>query len=159
MLAGVTAPAKRILVVYASQSGKTTAMAEAVEQGALREAGVEVVRLHGTRAGPGDLLAAQGLVFATPENFGYMAGAIKDFLDRSFYPAEGKVDNLPYAIVVSAGNDGSFAVQHIERIVGGLSLRKVADPIIVRGEPGEEQLEACRELGQTLAAGLTLGVF
>lgn len=150
---------KQILVVFASQSGSTTRMAEAVQVGALREDGVQVRMLHGTQAGPDDLLACDGVVFATPENFGYMAGAIKDFLDRSFYPAEGKVDHKPYAIVVSAGNDGTFAVQHVERIVAGWKLRKVADPIIARGGVSEAQLEQCRELGQTLAAGLLMGIF
>ena len=33
----------------------------------------------------------------------YMAGAIKDFLDRTFYPVAGRTEGLPYALVVSAG--------------------------------------------------------
>jgi len=148
----------RILIVYATQWGGTARLAEAVEAGARREEGVEVRRLGGLQATLEDLLWCSGIVIATPENFGYMAGVIKDFFDRTFYPAQGKVDSLPYGIVVRAGNDGTFAAEHVDRIARGYPFKKFAPDIISRGEIDEEMLEACRELGQTLAAGLSYGI-
>jgi multimeric flavodoxin WrbA len=106
-----------------------------------------------------DLLDCHGVLFGTPENFGYMSGAIKDFFDRTFYPAQEHALNLPYALFISAGNDGSGAVRQIDRILIGYPMRKIADPIICRGTVTPEHLEQCEELGLTCAAGLALGIF
>ena len=102
---------------------------------------------------------AQALLLGTPEKFGYMAGALKDFFDRTFYPTEGEVAGLPYALFVSAGNDGTGAVASVERIVNGYRWQRIAEPVIVVGEPDERALDRCRELGQTLAAGLAMGIY
>ncbi|HEX5656090.1 MAG TPA: NAD(P)H-dependent oxidoreductase [Polyangiales bacterium] len=152
------ANAPRILLVYASQRGGTTKLAEAVERGAMHEDNVSVRKLHGTLAGPEDLLWCDALVIATPENFGYMAGAVKDFFDRTFYEVQGMVDQLPYAVVVRAGNDGTFALEAVERIARGYPLRRVAEPVLWVGET-EAPLQACEELGQMLAAGIAFGLF
>lgn len=111
----------RLLIVYHSQTGNTKAMAEAAWQGATDPLieGVDVRLKAAPDAGPEELLAAQGLLLGTPENFGYMSGGMKDFLDRTFYPVEGKLRPLPYAIFISAGNDGQGALQAIRRIAGG----------------------------------------
>jgi multimeric flavodoxin WrbA len=92
-------------------------MVEAVKRG-VADAGedVELRALPALDAGVDDLLWAHGLLIGTPEHFGYMAGAIKDFFDRTFYPVQGRVDALPYAIFISAGNDGTGAVTSTERI-------------------------------------------
>jgi NADPH-dependent FMN reductase len=154
----MSASAPRILIVYASQRGGAAQLAEAVERGAARETGAAVRKLHGTLAGPEDLLWCDGLVIVTPENFGYMAGAVKDFFDRTFYEVEGKVDQLPYAVAVRAGNDGSFALAAVERIARGFPLRKVAEPVLWVGD-AEAPLQACEELGQMIAAGIAFGLF
>ena len=118
------------------------------------------VRLRrASQAAVSDLLWAHGLVLGTPENFGYMSGAMKDFLDRVYYPCEGLREGLPYALVISAGNDGTGARSAVERIARGFPLKAVHDTIIVKGEPAESELATCREMGMALAAGLELGVF
>jgi len=81
---------KRLLVVYHTQSGHTGAMAEAVLRGARRESGTETVLRRAGDATLEDLLVCDGLVIGTPENFGTMAGMVKDFFDRTYYPAEGR---------------------------------------------------------------------
>ena len=120
---------------------------------------VELRDLPALAASVEDLLWAQGLLIGTPEHFGYMSGAVKDFLDRTFYPVEGKTESLPYAIYVSAGNDGTGAVNSIERIALGYKWKRVAEPLIVRGEFNEAARARCVELGQTMAAGLSAGIF
>jgi multimeric flavodoxin WrbA len=148
------------LLIFAGHAGgRTHTMVDAVKRG-VAEAGEEVEfrALPALEAGIQDLLWANGLLIGTPEHFGYMAGAIKDFFDRTFYPAQSRVDGLPYAIFVSAGNDGTGAVSSIERIALGYRWKKCAEPLIIRGEPSAEDLRCCSELGQMLAAGLALGV-
>jgi multimeric flavodoxin WrbA len=149
-----------LLLVYAGHAGgRTHAMVEAVKQG-VADAGedVELRALPALQAGVDDLLWANGLLIGTPEHFGYMAGAIKDFFDRTFYPVQGQVEGLPYALFVSAGNDGTGAVTSIERIALGYRWKSCAEPLIVKGDPSAADLQRCAELGQTLAAGLALGV-
>ena len=150
---------KTLLIVYHTHGVKTAKMAEAVERGARSEAGVKVVVKRCAEAGPEDVLAADGLILGTPENFGYMSGMMKDFLERVFYPCEGKLNGRPYALFVGAGLDGSGAVGSVERIVTGLRLEKRSDPIIGLKELTPDVLARCEELGAALAAGLALGIF
>ena len=110
-------------------------------------------------AGVAEMLAADALILGTPENFGYMSGAMKDFLDRTFYPVQGKVDGLPYALFVSAGNDGTGAVRAIRRIGNGYPFHEVQEPIIVTGEVTEQSLKVCEERGRALAYGLEAGIY
>lgn len=149
-----------LLIVYSTQTGRTRRLVAAACDGAAELADeVEVRCLRAGEAGLDDLLWAQGLLIGSPENFGYLSGAVKDFLDRTYYPAEGKTIGLPYAMLVSAGNDGSGAVRALERIAAGYQWKRVAEPLICRGELDDEALASARELGQTLAAGIAFGIF
>ena len=152
---------KHLLIVYHLSRGKMQAMAEAVERGARHEdiTGVEVRVGQALESGPEDLLWADALLLGTPENFGYMSGGMKDFLDRSFYPCEGKLEGMPFAMFISAGNDGTGALGAIRRIANGFSFREVHEPVLVAGTLTDEQLTACEELGMAMAAGVELGVF
>ncbi|MEM9623785.1 MAG: flavodoxin domain-containing protein [Pseudomonadota bacterium] len=152
---------KHLLVVYHSKTGHTRTMAEAVCRGA-RHPDIEAVECRLLTAGeaqPKDLLWADGLLLGTPENFGYMSGAMKDFFDRTFYEVEGQMAPLPYAIFISAGNDGSGAIRSIQRIANGYPFSQVQNPLICVGELQQEDLDACENLGMTLAAGIELGMF
>jgi multimeric flavodoxin WrbA len=152
---------KHLLIVYHTQTGNTRRLAESVLKGANNELleDVEVRYLMAAEAGPDDLLWADGLLLGTPENFGYMSGAMKDFLDRTFYPVEGKIVSLPYAIFISAGNDGSGALRAIRRIANGYPFREVQEPLIAQGQVREDDLARAEELGMTLAAGIEAGIY
>ena len=150
---------RHLLIVYHSQTGHTRTMARAARRGARRVSEVETRLKVALRAGLDDLLWAHGLLLGTPENFGYMSGALKNFLDRTYYPAQGKVDGLPYAVFISAGNDGRGALSSIERIARGYPLKSVCEPIIARGELTAEVLQRCEELGETMASGVAWGIF
>ncbi len=151
---------KHLLLIWHSQSGHTHQLADAAADGARTlSAEVELRMLRAAAAGLDDLLWADGLLLATPENFGYMSGALKDFMDRTYYPAEGRTVGLPYALMVSCDNDGSGAVRAVERIASGYQWRAVSAPLISRGGIAPNALADARELGQTLAAGLTMGLF
>ena len=134
-------------------------MAEAVARGAQAEEGVKVVVKRCADAGPEDVLRADGLILGTPENFGYMSGMMKDFLERVFYACEGKVNGRPWALFVGAGQDGTGAVTSVERIVTGLRLKKICEPVVVVKELKPGHLSALEEMGAAMAAGLAMGAF
>lgn len=148
-----------LLIVFHSQSGHTEQMANAVAQGVGEVDDVTLRFLRAAEAGLEDLLWCDGLILGTPENFGYMSGAIKDFLDRTYYPAQNKFHNKPYALFVSCENDGTGAVSSIQRIAKGYPLKQVVAPVICKGEVSSLALSACHELGMTLAAGVALGIY
>lgn len=150
---------KRLLIVYHTQSGNTGKLAQAVLRGAQRVEETDTVMLRAFDAGTEDLLVCNGLLLGTPENFGYMSGALKDFFDRTYYPCEGKTTGLPFAVFVSAGNDGTGAVREIGRIANGYGWRTVSEPLIVRKEITADDLVHAEELGEAMAAGLAMGVF
>jgi multimeric flavodoxin WrbA len=152
---------KRLLIVYHSQSGSTRRMLDAVLRGAGDTAveGVDCVVREALAATAEDVLAAQGILLGTPENFGYMSGALKVFFERIYYPCLEHTQGLPYGLFLRAGNDGRGALASVERIVTGLRWRRVAAPVILAGEFDPARLADCEELGLTMAAGLEAGVF
>ena len=152
---------KHLLIVYHSKTGNTQSLTEAIVRGA-RNAEVTEVDLRVLRAfaaGPKDLLWADTLLLGTPENFGYLSGAVKDFLDRTFYEVEGKLSPLPYAMYVSAGNDGTGAVRAMERIANGYPFTAIQEPLSIKGTPQQSDFTACEELGLAIALGTQMGIF
>lgn len=162
---------KTLLIVYHSMTGGTLQMARAAAEGAAAESSVTVRLLHATEAGGEDVLAADGYLFASPENLAAIAGLMKDFFDRSYYAALDRINGRPYATLVCAGSDGHNAARQIERIATGWRLKPVAPPLIVcthaqtpedilrAKQIGAADLERCAELGGGIATGLALGVF
>ncbi len=151
-------------------TGGSQAMARAAADAAGAEA-VAVFLKHAERAGAEDLLAADGYLFVCPENLAAIAGVMKAFFDRAYYPVLGRIEGRPYAQLVCAGSDGSSAVRQIARIATGWRLKAVAEPVIVCTHAQTPQqilapktippaeLDRCREVGRLLAAGLAMGVF
>ena len=152
---------KHLLIVYHSQSGTTTRMADAVVNGATSPDvdGVAVRVKAALDADSDDLLWADGFILGTPENFGYMSGAMKYFLDRVFYPCENRINGKPWAMFVRAGNDGTGAISSVRRILKGLAVREVQEPVLIAGEFDESRLAECEELGLLMAAGLEAEIF
>lgn len=161
---------KTLLIVFHSMTGGTRQMAEAAARAAAGQ-GVEVRLLSAPQAGAEDLLAADGYVFAAPENLAAIAGLMKDFFDRTYYAALGRIEGRPCAIMVCAGSDGQNAARQMARIATGWRLRAIAAPLIVCTHAqtpeailapkaiGAEDLARCEELGATLAGGMEIGMF
>jgi len=151
----------RILIIYHSQGGHTEAMAKRVAQGAASIGGVEVALKRAGQATLQDLCDCDGLAIGSPEYFGYMAGMIKDFFDRTYERArvDKRVFKKPYVVFISAGNDGSGALSQIERICRGYPLKKVYEPIVAKGELNGDILKNCEYLGKTIAAGCQAGIY
>lgn len=136
-------------------------MAEAVIRGARHEdiSGVEVRVRDALDATADDVLWADAYIFGTPENFGYMSGALKYFFDRIYYPCLDSIGGRPYAVFVRAGNDGSGALASVGRIAKGLAIREVQEPVLIAGNFDESRLAECADLGMAMAAGLEAGIF
>ena len=134
-------------------------MARQVLAGARLETQVQTRLLRAWDASVADLRDCDGLLLGAAENSGALAGGMKDFLDRSYYPAQELGLNLPYGLFVSAGNDGRQAVAQMQRILRGYPLREVHEPVLVRGLPDDNGLQQCRDLGQALAAGMAFGIY
>jgi multimeric flavodoxin WrbA len=152
-------PLKSLLIVYHSQSGASAQLAKAAWRGARMEAGIEVAARRVWDTGTGQLLQADGLMLVAAENSGAVSGGMKDFLDRTFYPAIEHNLVLPYTLLVSAGNDGRGAVGQVQRILSGYPFPAAAQPVILRGEVTAAHLQTAGEMGQAFAAGLVMGIF
>ena len=162
---------KTLLIVYHSMTGGTLQMAQAAAAGARTEPSLRISLRRAAEAQPSELLESSGFVFASPENLAAMSGQMKDFFDRSYYPALERLNGRPYAVMICAGSDGRSAAQQIERIATGWRLKAIAPPLIVctHAQTPEEilrpkqisptSLKRCEELGATLAAGTALGIF
>lgn len=165
---------KTLLIVYHSMTGGARQMAEAAAEGARAEAeplGGRVALKHAADTGPDDLLAADGYLFVTPENLAAISGVMKDFFDRSYYPVLEALQGRPYATMVCAGSDGHNAARQVARIAMGWRLKPVSEPVIICTHAqtpeailapkhlSDDDLQTCRALGESMAAGLLLGVF
>lgn len=148
-----------VLIVYHSQSGASAQLAQACSVAAARVAEVEVRVLRAWDAGSADLLAADGLVLVGAENSGSLSGGIKDFLDRTFYPVGEAGRVLPYALLLSAGNDGRGAREQARRILSGYPLTPAMEPLICRGEVTAEHRLQAAEMGEAFATGVEMGIF
>ncbi len=160
---------KTLLIVWHSRTGGSAQMARAAADGAAGECHVLLKPAEETASQ--DLLLADGYVFVCPENLASMAGVMKDFFDRTYYPVLGRIEGRPYATMICAGSDGAGAARQIARIAQGWRLKAIADPIIIctnaqtpeailsPKDIPEIDLAKCRELGQALAAGLVMGIF
>lgn len=153
--------AKRLLVVAHAPSPNTRAMLDAVVAGARAPeiGGVEVDARSPFDTTPEHVLAAGAVILGTPENLGYMSGALKDFFDRIYYPCLDHTQGLAYALYVRAGQDGTGTRRAVQTIVTGLRWRAAQKPLTCRGAWDEAFVEQCRELGMAMAAGLKAGVF
>lgn len=162
---------KHLLIVYHSKTGGTLQMAQAAAKGAGTEPEVKIHFIHAAEAGADELLQADGYIFATPENLAMMSGVMKDFFDRTYYAVLDHIVGRPYATLICAGSDGENAARQIQKIATGWRLKPIVDPIIVcthaqtpetilaPKQIGEFDLNRCAEIGATLAAGLTLGIY
>ena len=110
-----------LLIVWHSRTGAAEAMARAAADGARDECSVALK--WAADAGPEDLLAADGYIFAAPENLAAISGLMKEFFDRCYYPVLGRIEGRPYAQLVAAGSDGENAARQTARIATGWRLK------------------------------------
>ena len=143
-----------LLIVHHTPSPSVREMLEKVLEGTRAEGleDVEVTDVPALHAGPSHVLAADGIVLGTPANIGYMSGALKHFFDQVYYPCLGATDGLPYGCYLHGNNDTEGARRAVTSIAEALSWNAVAEPVAVVDAPDADDLEACWNLGATVAA-------
>jgi flavorubredoxin len=140
----------KVLIVYSTMSGNTKAAAEAVAEGA-QAVGAKVVVKAACDAQPADLLSCDAVALGSYDAFSYMGGGLKEFLDRAFYPTQNQVTDKPYAAFLTHGGGGK-AIASIESIAQSFKLKKVGDPVLVKGKPEGPAIDDLKALGARLSA-------
>ncbi|MCW2644288.1 MAG: hypothetical protein QOF87_2545 [Pseudonocardiales bacterium] len=115
---------------------------------------VDVVIRAALAATAVDVLAADGFLLGTPANIGYLSGALKHFFDQVYYPCLSAKVGAPYGLYVHGNLDTAGAVRAAESITKGMGWQRVHEPVLVSGAPTKDDLEACWDLGATVAATL-----
>lgn len=150
----------RLLVVHHTPSTNTRELLKAAcDAVRTTDPELECIALDSLEADAEIVRRADGVLVATTENFGAMAGRTKDFFERIYYPIGQDLAGLPFALYIRAGEDGQGALQGVERIVTGMRWRTVQPPIIIKGQWRPQMVDQVRDLAATFAAGLSAGIF
>jgi multimeric flavodoxin WrbA len=150
---------KTLLIVHHTPSPHTQEMFEAVLSGATAPEieGVEVVRRPALTVSPVDMLEADGYLLGTPANLGYLSGAMKHAFDQSYYQLLDSTRGRPFGVYLH-GNEGTEGAERaIDGITAGLGWVRAAETVVVMGKPTKADVEACWNLGATVAAQLMEG--
>ena len=151
----------RVLFVSHCPSENTAELRDAALGGieSLKLDDIEVISKSPLEARSDDVEACDGIIVGTTENFGYMAGLIKDFFERIYYPCLESKQGLPFALYIRAGEDGRGTRTSIQKITTGLRWNLIAEPLLLRGSYQPEFKDQVAELAMTMAAGLDSNIF
>lgn len=152
-------PTKTLLVIHHTVSPALEALLEAVLAGARTDGieGVAVVAKAALATTASDVLAADAYVLGTPANMGYMSGALKHVFDQVYYPCRLDTRGRGYGLYVHGNLDVEGAIRSVSSLATGMGWERRHDDVPVRDTPSADDLEACLDLGGTLAAGLMPG--
>lgn len=145
---------KTLLVVHHTPSPHCQEMFEAVLAGASDPEieGVQVIRRPALTVSPVEMLAADGYVLGTPANLGYLSGALKHAFDQSYYQLLDATRGRPFGAYIH-GNEGTEGAERaLDGITAGLGWVKATQTVTVAGKPTKADVEACWNLGATVAA-------
>lgn len=147
---------KHLLIVHHTPSPHCAEMLEAVVAGASDPeiVDVEVICRPALTVSAVEMLQADGYLLGTPVNLGYISGALKHAFDCAYYPLLGSSRGRPFGVWLH-GNEGTEGAERaLSGITTGLGWLRVADSVVVSGKPSKAELEACWNLGATVAAAL-----
>jgi multimeric flavodoxin WrbA len=147
---------KTLLIVHHTPSPHMQEMFEAVLSGATDPdiEGVEVTRRPALTVSPTEMLEADGYLLGSPANLGYMSGALKHAFDCAYYQLLDTTRGRPFGLYLH-GNEGTEGAERgVDAITTGLGWVKAAEHVLVSGKPSKDDVEACWNLGATVAAQL-----
>ena len=144
-----------ILIIFHSQDGTVEEMAHAVKKGVEKTKGNSVKFKKAQNATWQDLKEADGVAIGTPDYFDYMAGTVKDFFDRTFFPSQSKIEgslvaDIPCVFFTSGGTGGKPAIESLKHIAQAFKF-KIIDYVAVKSKLLPEHLLKCEALGEKLA--------
>ncbi|WP_343601107.1 NAD(P)H-dependent oxidoreductase [Mycobacterium sp.] len=148
---------KTLLVIHHTPSPHMQEMFEAVLSGATDPEidDVTVTRRPALTVSPAEMLEADGYLLGSPANLGYISGALKHAFDVCYYPILDATRGRPFGLYLHGNQGTEGAERAVDSITTGLGWVKAAAHVVVSGKPGKADLQACWELGATVAARLT----
>ncbi len=138
----------KILIVYASRTGNTEKLAQAIAEGA-RSAGV-IVELKRARDTKQADAGADAFAFGSHSAFEYMAGELKTVFE-DFYPVREKLTGKPVLLFATGKGGQVAALESIDKIVGVFNPNWIKPGVVVDGAPKEADKAKAREMGRKLA--------
>ena len=148
---------KSLLIIAHAPSSNTRALLDAMAT-ACKTSPVNVSIQTPFETTSKHVLTADAVILFTPENLGYMSGALKDFFDRTYYDVLEEKQGLPVAAIVRAGSDGTGTVRALQTITTGLKWRWVQEPLVLKGEYQPQFEQQAAELSEAMAAALEQGI-
>lgn len=83
-----------------------------------------------------------------------MSGALKHAFDCAYYQLLDSTRGRPFGLYLH-GNEGTEGAERgVMSITTGLGWTKATETVVVSGQPDKGDLQACWELGATVAAQL-----
>jgi multimeric flavodoxin WrbA len=139
-----------VLILYYSRGGHTDTLAKAISKGVEKVENAKAVLKRVDYATGIELIESDAVAFGSPNYFGYMAGIMKDYFDRTV-GNRARVEGRPAAAFTSGSGNSTGALDSLEKMIGSFKLYKVADGLVSEGEPSEEDLAKCVQMGKKLA--------
>ena len=143
-----------VLVLYYSRTGNVETLAKAIGEGVASVVGASAKVKRVDYANVDDLISCDAVAFGSPNYFGYMAGLMKDFFDRSWLIRQ-KVASKPAVAFTCGGSSNNTALLSLEGMYSRFNLEKVSEGVVWgtrdQGTPSEQDLTVCKKIGVTLA--------
>lgn len=140
----------KILIAYASMTGNTEKLAQAIADGAKKVEGVRVETKKAKEVKPGDAISADGYAFGSHSAFEYMAGELKTLFEE-LYNVRDKISGKPVLLFTTGMGGQVAALESMDRVVGVFNPRRVKPGVAVEGMPRESDKAKAMEMGKKLA--------
>ena len=139
----------KVYIIYWTQTGNTGAMAEAIADG-VKEAGEEPVLLSPTEAKVADLKELNAFALGCPA----MGAEVLEEAEMEPFveELEGSVSGKNVALFGSFGwGDGQWMRDWVERMTNAGATVIGGEGLMANDAPNAEAIDACKNLGKTLA--------
>ena len=151
---------KNILFIIHSPSENTERISNAVIDSINREKlNIKINLLKPSEASSKDVIKSDGILIGTTENLASIAGATKDFFDRTYYDLIDKTEGMPIAVWIRAGHDGTGSLKQFKSIISGLRWKLVQEILVCKGPWKEEFVDECIEMTLGFVYGIESNVF
>ncbi len=141
---------KKILIAYASRTGNTEKLAQAIADGAKKVEGVTVEMKRAKDIKPGDAISADGYAFGSHSAFEYMAGELKTLFEE-LYHVRDKMSGKPVLLFTTGMGGQVAALESMDKVVGVFNPRWIKPGVAVEGAPRETDRVKASEMGKKLA--------
>jgi len=153
-LAGPKEKTKKIIVIYASRTGNTENLAQALAEGARKVPGITVELRNVGRVDLREVAEADGYAFGSPSHFSMMSGEILT-LFTNLYPLRDKMAGKPACVFTTGVGGQVTALENIERILGAFNPKFIKPGLAIEGAPRDADKVQAEKLGRKLAEAVT----